>query len=57
MHLSCFFKNTSKRPLFYSLISLDAWFEAGAVGIGGCCRTSPEDILNLKKMLCRKIKE
>jgi homocysteine S-methyltransferase len=29
-----------------------SWVKAGAKGIGGCCRTSPEDIRNLKKMIC-----
>ena len=33
------------------------WLEAGASGIGGCCRTTPEDILHLKKMVHKKIKE
>ncbi len=28
------------------------WVEAGAMGIGGCCRTSPDDIMQLKKQFC-----
>ena len=28
------------------------WFEAGAKAIGGCCRTSPEDIKKLKLTIC-----
>ncbi|HEY4967623.1 MAG TPA: homocysteine S-methyltransferase [Puia sp.] len=33
------------------------WFESGAKIIGGCCRTSPEDIMNLKKMFPGKPEE
>lgn len=37
--------------------SAQGWLDAGAAGIGGCCRTTPKDIRNLKKKLCGKIKE
>jgi homocysteine S-methyltransferase len=30
------------------------WLKAGAKGIGGCCRTSPEDIKILKQTLCNQ---
>jgi homocysteine S-methyltransferase len=30
------------------------WLQAGASGIGGCCRTSPEDIQQLKMALCKE---
>jgi homocysteine S-methyltransferase len=29
-----------------------SWVMAGAKGIGGCCRTSPDDIRNLKNAIC-----
>ena len=29
------------------------WFRAGSTLIGGCCRSSPEDIRNLKSALCK----
>jgi homocysteine S-methyltransferase len=31
-----------------------SWVAAGVTGIGGCCRTSPEDIRNLKKTVCNR---
>jgi homocysteine S-methyltransferase len=34
--------------------SANSWIQAGATGIGGCCRTSPEDIQKLKKMFCKE---
>ncbi len=37
--------------------SARGWLEAGATGIGGCCRTTPEDIRYLKKTLCKNIKK
>ena len=30
------------------------WKQAGATLIGGCCRSTPEDIAHLKKNLCKK---
>ncbi len=31
-----------------------AWYQAGATMIGGCCRSTPEDIRKMKLLLCRK---
>jgi homocysteine S-methyltransferase len=40
-----------KNPVDFPAFAL-CWKEAGAKGIGGCCRTSPEDIKKLKQALC-----
>lgn len=37
--------------------SARGWFQAGATGIGGCCQTSPQDIMKLKKMFTKDILE
>jgi homocysteine S-methyltransferase len=45
----CWMPGTNPSDFTESALS---WIKAGAAGVGGCCRTSPEDIRNLKKTVC-----